>query len=111
MKKLRFGRFELFVGILLALSHVRLYLDDFSPGREWQGFRVYRADMPVSIPLLKLCRVWDTPRPFLIGGTFWWFFLGLLIAILLRASIGSLVRWRYGWRGEASHDISELRKG
>jgi hypothetical protein len=68
-------------GGTLALAHVVFYFVAMNVNSEggWGGFPVFVADLPASIPLLLLTNVIGiaTPYALLVGGTAWWFCLGL----------------------------------
>lgn len=77
---------ELIVASMLALAHICLYLIDvtFNSDRNgWAGIFVFLVDLPISIPLAKLSNVHGLVV-LLIGGTVWWFGLGILISLLSR---------------------------
>jgi hypothetical protein len=71
---------------LLAVGHVWLCFDSFRPdGNGWSGFLAFLVDLPISILFAKLSNAFSLSAliVFLIGGTIWWFCLGLLISLLI----------------------------
>jgi hypothetical protein len=71
---------------LLGLVHLWLCFDSFKPdGNGWSGFLAFLVDFPVSLLFAELSKAlsFDSFTIFLIGGTVWWFGLGLLISRLI----------------------------
>lgn len=70
-------------GIGLALLHVIVYFVVMAQHYEgsWSGFLIFLIDLPASLLILSLSNAFSirTDIPLLIGGTAWWFCLGLLI--------------------------------
>jgi hypothetical protein len=72
---------------LLALGHVWLCFQSFKPdGNGWSGFLDFLVDLPISLVLAEVSKVFlfDSFKVFLIGGTVWWFGLGIFISLLIR---------------------------
>ncbi len=90
-------RSELAVCSVLALGHIGFYFYDVSQHAEggWGGFLVFVVDLPISILLVRLSNAMSlgSPIALLIGGTVWWFGLGILIVMLFRGLSRFLTRF------------------
>ena len=72
---------------LLSLGHIWACFDSFRfDANGWTGFGIFLLDLPISLLFLKLTNALSANSlvVFLIGGTVWWFGLGLLISLLTR---------------------------
>jgi hypothetical protein len=82
--KLRVPRAAYIFGSVLALSHVAFYFFVMSRNFEgsWGGFLIFLVDLPASLLALLLSNApgMHSEYVFLIIGTAWWFFVGLLIS-------------------------------
>jgi hypothetical protein len=71
---------------LLSLGHIWACFDSFRfDANGWTGFGIFLVDLPISLLLLKLTNALSANVliVFLIGGTVWWFCLGVLISLLV----------------------------
>jgi hypothetical protein len=71
---------------LLGLLHAWLCFESFGPDPNgWGGFLAFLVDFPISILFAKLSNALSSNGLiiFLIGGTVWWFCLGLLISLVI----------------------------
>jgi hypothetical protein len=72
----------------LALGHICFYFYDVSQNSDggWGGFLVFVVDMPISLLLAKLSGTLslNLRMVLLVGGTVWWFCLGILFTMLIR---------------------------
>jgi hypothetical protein len=91
----RLARWDFILPSLLALGHVGLYFSSVRQSPDgWAGFVVFIVDVPISIPLLMLAKALSLDKlvVLLVGGTIWWFVLGILISILIKLAYGLIVR-------------------
>lgn len=83
-------RSELAVCSALALGHICFYFYDVSQhsNEGWGEFLVFVVDLPISILLAKLAETSSlSPRiVLLVGGTVWWFCLGVLFSMIIRVT-------------------------
>jgi hypothetical protein len=72
------ARADYIFGLTLASLHLALCYWVFTSATEgsWGGFLVFLADIPISIPLTYLARYLGISA-LIVGGTVWWFCVGL----------------------------------
>lgn len=89
------ARSDLVVAVLLALGHIGLYALTVDRSSDWAGFFVFVADVPLSVGLFKLATALslDQLSVLLVGGTIWWFGLGILISMLTKRVYRFAVRF------------------
>lgn len=75
-------RVDYIVGLTLACSHLVLCYWVFTPASEgsWGGFLVYLIDIPISIPLTVVAQRLGGDSALIVGGTVWWFCIGVALS-------------------------------
>lgn len=86
-----FARGDYFVGLMLACLHLVLCYWVFSSATEgsWGGFIVYLFDLPISIPLTLVAQRLGGDGALIVGGTLWWFCVG----VVLSKGVRFLISW------------------
>jgi hypothetical protein len=77
-----FARSDYIVGVTLASLHIVLCYWVFASATEgsWGGFLVALVDLPISIPLDLVAQRLGGNAALIVGGTVWWFCLGVALS-------------------------------
>ncbi len=78
----RFARGDYIVRLTLACMHLAFCYWVFAsaPEGSWGGFLVSLVDIPISIPLTLLAQRLGGNGTLIVGGTLWWFCIGVAVS-------------------------------
>ena len=86
------ARSDYIVGLTLAFLHLVLCYWVFASATEgsWGGFLVYLVDIPISIPLTFVAQRLGGDGALIVGGTIWWFCVGVAACKVLKFLVSRL---------------------